>query len=97
MNVYMQLESLLNLNLGITQSPKNSGDTRILSPLKDANREAETDAEAIQEEENQSGDMLPVENNQVGLSTENIGQEEEVETEIIREADNQLGDTILLE
>lgn len=79
MNVYMQPESPLNLNLGATQSPKNSSNTIILFPSKDASHEAEIDVEAIQEAENQSGDTLPVENSQVGLSIENIGQEEEVE------------------
>ena len=47
MNVYMQHEGLLNLNSEETQSPKNSSDTRILSPSKDASHEAEIDVEAI--------------------------------------------------
>jgi len=73
MNDYMQPKSLLNLNLGENQSPKNSGYTRILSPPKDVSREAETNAEAIREVENQPGDTLPVENSKVGQSAENIG------------------------
>jgi len=89
MNDYMQTESPLNLNIGATQYPKNNGDTRILSPLKEENHEAQTDVEAIPEAKHQFSDMLPVENSQVGLSTENIVQGEEVETEMLQEADIQ--------
>ena len=97
MNDYMQPESPLNLNLGATQSPEIVGDNKILSPLKDASHEVEIDGEAIWEVVHQFGDTLPVENSQVGLSTEDIGQGQEVEIEMLREADIQLGDTILLE
>lgn len=62
MNVYMQPKSPLNINLGETQSPNNSRNTRILYPSKDGSHEVETDVEAIWEVENQSGDTLPVEN-----------------------------------
>lgn len=97
MNVYIEPEGLLNISLGETQSPENYGDTKILSPSKDTNCKAEIDIEVIQELENQSGDMLLVENSHEGLDLERICQEKEVEIEIIRELDNQLGDIVLLE
>ena len=68
-NDYRQPESLLNPNLGARKSPKNSGDTRSLSPLKDASHQEEIDVEAIREAVHQFGDMLPVENRQEKLST----------------------------
>ena len=93
----MQPESPINLNLGATQSLGNAGDTISLSPSKDANHEVETNVEAIREAVHQFGDTLPVENSQVSLSTENIGQGEEVKTKMLREADIQSGDTVILE
>ena len=59
MNDYMQPKSLLNINLGATQSPKNASDNRSLSPLKYVSHEAKTDVEDIQEAVHQFADTLP--------------------------------------
>lgn len=96
MSNYMHPESSLNLNLEATQSPENAGNTKFLSPLKDASHEAEANVEAIREAVHQPGDTVLVENIQAGLSTKNIGQGEEVDTEMHREGDTESGDTVLL-
>lgn len=76
MDDFIQPESPLNFNIGATQSVENYGHDRIIS--ENLSCEAETRAEATQEEVNQLGDMPPGEPSQVGLNTENIDKTEEI-------------------
>lgn len=92
MNDFIQPESPLNFNLGVSQYLENSRHDRIIS--ENVSCEAEIEAKAIQEEVNQPGDMPSGEPSQACQNTENIGQTEGVE--ITQENDYQSGDTVLL-
>lgn len=83
MNVYMQLEELLNPNLGETQSPRNFGYSRILPCPKYRNQQEEVDTEVIRESDNQSGDTVLLEQRQ-------DEQPSSLETEVINKTISKL-------